>query len=83
MQAENLFSHDENLVKNVKYLLRSVDARILCEIDKILLQMAVDEMGKIMDGGNHDFYMLKHLYELAEDYDEVKNLNNILKSNKQ
>ncbi|MEK7127042.1 MAG: hypothetical protein AAB848_02940 [Patescibacteria group bacterium] len=78
-----LFSHDENLVKNVKYLLRSVDARILCEIDKILLQMAVDEMGKIMDGGNHDFYMLKHLYELAEDYDEVKNLNNILKSNKQ
>ena len=72
-----MFSHDENLIKNVKYLLRSVDARILCEIDRILLQMAADEMGKIMDGGNHDFYMLKHLYELAEDYDEVKNLNNI------
>lgn len=82
-----LFHEDKSISKRVKRLLETIDFRVYKNIDKIVKHIVNDKIENFIDKSDENILsnlsldrliMLKWFYLLAEEYDEVENINNIL-----
>ncbi len=82
-----IFSSNKKVSRRVKKLLQNVDVRVYKNIDKIVKQVVDNKVKKIVDENDVDelddvnngsLLTLRWLYSLAEEYDEVENIDNIL-----
>ncbi|MBD3330297.1 hypothetical protein GF354_02075 [Candidatus Peregrinibacteria bacterium] len=78
-----IFSSSKDISKDIKERLRNVDVRVFKNIDKIVKQIVSDRVDTfIKNEGNKlstldqaNLKTLKWLYCLAEEYDEIENIN--------
>jgi len=84
-----IFSPDYEKSDKVKKMLKNVDVRFYKNFDKIVKHLVAEKVEKLVpcnenislnDMDNKNLLTLRWLYCLAEEYDEVESINNILKS---
>ncbi|MFH1284173.1 MAG: HEAT repeat domain-containing protein [Candidatus Peregrinibacteria bacterium] len=84
-----IFSSDYEKSDKVKKMLKNVDVRFYKNFDKIVKHLVAEKVEKLVpcnenislnDMDNKNLLTLRWLYCLAEEYDEVESINNILKS---
>lgn len=83
-----LMTGDEKLINESHRLLANVDVRIYKNLDKIIKQVATDRVKEVMDIneglyltdlGKDDLFVLKNMYLLSGQYEEVELINNLIK----